>query len=45
MTNMNKAYLHKVVETQCQNLTITQHNELLKLLQVSGEFFDGTLGT
>ena len=40
-----KAYLHKVMETQCQHLTMTQRNELLKLLQGFEEFFDGTLGT
>ena len=29
-----KTYLHKVMETQCQHLTITQRNELLKLSQI-----------
>ena len=33
------------METQCQHLTMTQRNELLKLLQKFEEFFDGTLGT
>ena len=33
------------MENQCQNLTITQRNELLKLLQKFEELFDGTLGT
>ena len=33
----------KVMETQCQHLTITQRNELLKLLQKSEDLFDGTL--
>ena len=33
------------MKNQCQNLTITQRNELLKLLQKSKEFFNGTLGT
>ena len=33
------------METQCQNLTITQRNELIKLLQKFEELFDGTLGT
>ena len=33
------------METQCQHLTITQRNELLKLLQNIEELFDGTLGT
>ena len=34
-----------VMETQCQNLTMTQRNELLNLLQIFEELFDGTLGT
>ena len=42
---MEKSDLHKVMENQCQNLTTTQHNELLKLLQIFEELFDGTLGT
>ena len=33
------------METQCQHLTITQRNELLKLLQNIEELFDETLGT
>ena len=33
------------MENRCQNLTMTQRNELLKLLQKFEEFFDGTLGT
>ena len=33
------------MDNRCQYLTMTQHNELLKLLQKSEEFFDGTLGT
>ena len=40
-----KANLHKVMETQCQHLTTTQCNELLKSLQRFQEFFDGTLVT
>ena len=28
-----KSNLHKFMETQCQHLTVTQRNELLKLLQ------------
>ena len=32
------------METQCQHITMTQHNELLKLLQILEELFDGTLG-
>ena len=39
-----KADLHKVMETQCQNLTTTQHNKLLKLLHIFEELFNGTLG-
>ena len=31
------------METQCRKLTMTQRNELLELLQVFEEFFDGTL--
>ena len=30
---------------KCQNLTETQRNESLKLLQKLEELFDGTLGT
>ena len=33
------------MENQCQHLTMTQRNELLKLLQNFEEFFDGTLDT
>ena len=33
------------MKTECQNLTATQRNELLKLLQKIEEFFDGTHGT
>ena len=40
-----KADLHKVIETQCQHLTMTQRNEMLKLLQIFEYLFDGTLGT
>ena len=40
-----KEDLHKVMETQCQHMTITQRNELLKLLHKLEDFFDGTLGT
>ena len=39
-----KADLHKVMETQYQNLTITHYNEWMKLLQIYEESFDGTLG-
>ena len=28
------ADLHKVMETQCQHLTVTERNDLLKLLQI-----------
>ena len=40
-----KADFHKVVETQCKHLTMTQCNDLLKLLQNFEELFYGTLGT
>ena len=40
-----KTDLHKVMVTQCQHLTKTQRNDLLKLLQNFKELFDGTLGT
>ena len=33
------------MKTQCQHLTMTQRNELLKLLQKFEELFNGTLGT
>ena len=39
-----KADIHKITETQYQYLTMTQHNDLLKLLQRLQEFLDGTLG-
>ena len=40
-----KADLHQVMENQCENLTMKQCNELLKLLQIFEELFDGKLGT
>ena len=40
-----KSNLHKVMKNQCQNLTMTQRNELLKLIQKFEELFNGTLGT
>ena len=40
-----KVCLHKVMETQCQHLTMTQRNELIKLLHIFEEFFGGTLDT
>ena len=40
-----KADLHKFMETNCQILTMTQCNDLLKLLQNFEELFYGTLGT
>ena len=40
-----KSDLHKVKENQCQHLTTTKLNELLKLLQKFEDFFDGTIGT
>ena len=33
------------METQCQHLTMTQLNELLKLLHIFEKLFDGTLVT
>ena len=33
------------METQCQYLTMTQRNVMIKLLQKFEELFDGTLGT
>ena len=33
------------METQCQHLTMTQRNELLKLLMKFEDLLDGTLGT
>ena len=32
------------MENQCQHLTMTQRNELLKLLQKFQKLFDGTIG-
>ena len=32
------------MENQCQHLTTTQRNKLLKVLQIFEEFFNGTLG-
>ena len=40
-----KADLNKDTKNQCQYLTETQHNELMKSLQKSEELFYGTLGT
>ena len=40
-----KADLHKVMENQCQHLTMTQINELLNVLREFKEFFHGTLVT
>ena len=37
--------LHKVMETQCQHLTMTQRNDLLKSLHKFEELFNRTLGT
>ena len=37
--------LHKVMETQCQHLTMTQQNYLLRLLHKFEELLDGTLVT
>ena len=33
------------MEYQCQHLIMTQHNELLKLLQIFEKLFHVTLGT
>ena len=33
------------MDTQCQNLKMTQRNDLLELLQRFEELFDGTHGT
>ena len=33
------------MENQCQHLTMTQRNDLLKLLKKFEELFNGTLGT
>ena len=33
------------MENQCQYLTTTQRNEVMKLLQKSEELLDGTIGT
>ena len=38
-----KTDLNKVMETQCQHMTITKRNELLKLIQIFEELLDGTL--
>ena len=40
-----KVDLHKVMENQCQHLTMIQLNELRKLLQKFEDLFNGTLGT
>ena len=40
-----KADFHKVLETQCKHLTMTQSTELLKLLQISEVLFNGKIGT
>ena len=37
--------LHKIMETQCQILTMTQSNELFKILQKFKEFFNIKLST
>ena len=36
---------NKVMKNKCQHLTVTQRNNLLKLLQKLKELFDGKLGT
>ena len=40
-----KENLNKVMENQCQHLTMTKRNELIKLLHKSEELFDGKIGT
>ena len=40
-----KKGLNKVIKNQCQNLTETQRNELMKSLQKFKYIFDGTLVT
>ena len=40
-----KPDLQKVMENQCQHLTMIQRNELLQLLQKFEELFNGTLAT
>ena len=45
MPSKKRQILHKVMETQCKHLTMTQRNKFLKLLQKYEELFDGTLGT
>ena len=44
-TKYEKEDLHKVMETQSQYLTMTQLNDLLKLLQKFEEFSNETLVT
>ena len=43
--NTKKAHLHKDKKNQCQQLTETQRNELLKLLQKFKYLFNVTLST
>ena len=43
-TKYENADLNKVTENQCQHITESQLNEILKLLQNFKEFFDGALG-
>ena len=40
-----KGDLHKVMETQCQHMTVTQRNGLLELLHIFEELFNETRGT
>ena len=42
-TKYEKAYLNKVMKTQCQHLIKAQLNELQNLLQKIEAFFNGTL--
>ena len=40
-----KVGLYKVMETQCQHLTMKQLNAFIRILHISEELFNGTLGT
>ena len=45
MTSTKNVDLHKIMETQCQHLTVTQNNDLIKLLHSIEELFDETIVT
>ena len=40
-----KVDLHKIIENQCQHLTMTKHNEFLKIFIRFEKVFEGSLGT